>query len=69
MEGRRTVCEIDWKNDIFGRCVTARAELASCGTVGSALHSSSGSDWRLRTDWCWCDVESRSKMEIPAKIE
>jgi hypothetical protein len=46
-------------------CHRVGAELASCATVGSALHSSSGSNSRLRTAWCRCDAESRSKIEIP----
>jgi hypothetical protein len=38
-----------------------RAELANCGTVGTALHSSSGSNFRLRTAWCGCEDESAFK--------
>ena len=45
-----------------------RAELASCGTVGTALHSRSYSNLPLRTAWSSCDDESISKTEIPAYI-
>ena len=31
--------------------------------MGSALHSSSGSNWRLRTAWCSCDVNQDPKWK------
>jgi hypothetical protein len=57
------------KTAFSGAARPRRAELASCGTVGTALHSRSGSNLRLRTAWSWCDAESNSKMEIPDKDE
>ena len=46
------------KGSFPGVACAPRAELASCGTVGTDLHSSSGSDFRLRTAWCGCEDES-----------
>ncbi len=35
--GRRTVCGIDWKNGIFGRCVTARGRTGQLRHRGKRL--------------------------------
>src|ERR1035437_10119064 len=65
MEGRRTVGGIDWKNGIFGRCVTAPGRTGQLRHRGKRFAFQFGSNLRLRTACCWCDAESRSKMENP----
>jgi len=48
----------------YFRAFRARAaQIWLVGTVGAALHSSSGSNLPLRTAWSSCDLESR----VPVK--
>jgi hypothetical protein len=69
MEGRRTVCGIDWKNGIFGRCVTAQGRSRPIAGVESVFDSKLGLNFAfvdgLLSVRVWCESKVGFKMEIP----